>query len=197
LLNQFFVTTLETLINQALRLDTTSLHALNTFAGKIIRIEITGIDFNVTLFPDNQGIIILSEYEDEVDVRIKGAPFTLLRLLLQHDATFSNTANITVDGDINIAEELLLMLKGLDIDWEEQIAQRLGEGPTHKLATLFQKSQNYTTEQFKTLQQHTSEYLQEKVRHLPSRAEMDAFFESVKTLHDDVESLEQRVQRLL
>jgi len=197
LLNQFFVTTLETLINQALRLDPTSLHALNTFAGKIIRIEISGIDFNFTLFPDNQGIIILNEYEGEVDVRIKGAPFTLLRLLLQHDATFSNTPDVTVSGDMNIAQELLLMLKGLDIDWEEQIAQWLGEVPAHKLGTLFRESQNYTTERLNALQNHTSEYLQEKVHHLPSRAEIEPFFKSVETLRDDVERLEQRVQRLL
>ena len=197
MLNQFFVTTLETLINHALRLDPSSLHALSTFAGKIIRIEIKDIDFNFTLFPDHQGIIILNEYEGEVNVRIKGAPFTLLRLLLEHDATFSNTPEVTVTGDLNIAQELLLVLKGLDIDWEEQFAQWLGEIPARKLGTLFRESQNYTTEHLNTLQNQTSEYLQEKVRHLPSRVEIEQFFDEVETLRDDLERLEQRVQGLL
>lgn len=197
LLNQFLVTTVETLINQTLRLDPPSLQALGKLSGKIIRIELNDIDLNFVLFPDNQGIIILSDYKGEVDVCIKGAPFTLLRLLLEQETILVNSPDVTISGKINVAQQLLQILKELDIDWEEQLAKRLGDVFAHKLGTLFRQCQDYTNERMKTLQLNTSEYLQEEIRHLPSYAEIETFLNAVDTLRDDLERLEQRVQRLL
>lgn len=193
-MNQLFATTLETLLNQALRLDPTSLHALSKLSGKIIRIEISGMSF--TLFIDNQGITVLSDYDGEVDVRIGGAPFTLLRLLLQNEITLSNNPEVTINGEIGTAQQLLSILKGLDIDWEEQLAQGLGDIPAHQLSTLFRQCQNYTRERLNTLQLNMSEYLQEESGHLPGHAEIEVFLDAVDTLRDDVERLEQKVQRL-
>jgi ubiquinone biosynthesis protein UbiJ len=193
-LNQLFATTLETLLNQALRLDPTSLHALSKLSGKIIRIEISGMSF--TLFIDNQGITVLSDYDGEVDVRIGGAPFTLLRLLLQNEITLSNNPEVTINGEIGTAQQLLSILKGLDIDWEEQLAQGLGDIPAHQLSTLFRQCQNYTRERINTLQFNMSEYLQEESGHLPGNAEIEVFLDAVDTLRNDVERLEQKVQRL-
>jgi ubiquinone biosynthesis protein UbiJ len=193
-LNQLFATTLETLLNQALRLDPTSLHALSKLSGKIIRIEISGMSF--TLFIDNQGITVLSDYDGEVDVRIGGAPFTLLRLLLQNEITLSNNPEVTINGEIGTAQQLLSILKGLDIDWEEQLAQGLGDIPAHQLSTLFRQCQNYTRERINTLQLNMSEYLQEESGHLPGNAEIEVFLDAVDTLRNDVERLEQKVQRL-
>lgn len=193
-MNQLFATTLETLLNQALRLDPTSLHALSKLSGKIIRIEISGMSF--TLFIDNQGITVLSDYDGEVDVRIGGAPFTLLRLLLQNEITLSNNPEVTINGEIGTAQQLLSILKGLDIDWEEQLAQGLGDIPAHQLSTLFRQCQNYTRERINTLQLNMSEYLQEESGHLPGNAEIEVFLDAVDTLRNDVERLEQKVQRL-
>ncbi len=198
MLNQFFVTTLETIVNQALRLDPPSLHTLSKLSGKIIRLELSGLDLNFTLFPDNQSIVILSEYDGEVDVQIKGAPFTLLRLLLQRETVLlSNNPDVSVTGEISVAQQLLQLLNGLDIDWEERLAQGLGDVPAHKLGTVFQQCQNYTRERTNTLQHNVTEYLQEEIRHLPSRPEIENFLNAVDTLRDDFERLEQRVQRLL
>lgn len=194
-MNQLIATTLETLLNQALRWDQPSLQALNKLSGKIIRIESSGID--ISLFIENQGVIILSDYDGEVDVHISGAPVTLLGILLwQGEATLSNNPEVTISGEMNLAQQLLQLLKRLDIDWEEQLAQRLGDFPAHKLGTLFRQCQTYANTRFDNLQLNISEYLQEETRHLPSRAEMETFLNAVDTLRDDMERLEQRVQRL-
>ncbi len=195
-MNQLLATTLETLLNQALRLDPPSLHALSKLSGKIIRIELSGIGLNFTLFVDNQGVIVLSDYNGEMDARICGAPFTLLRLLLQRETTLSNNPDVTVNGEMGTAQQWLLMLKRLDIDWEEQVARWLGDVPAHKLGTQFRQCQDYASERLNTLQLNLSEYLQEEVRQMPNSAEIETFLNAVDTLRDDVERLEQRVQRL-
>ncbi|KHD11564.2 hypothetical protein PN36_02395 [Candidatus Thiomargarita nelsonii] len=192
ILNQLIAITLETLLNQALRWNPSN--SLQKLSGKIIRIESSGID--LTLFPDNQGIIVLSHYDGDVDVCISGAPFTLLRLLLQDEATLSNTPDVTITGKMSIAQHLFQLMKELDIDWEEQLAQRLGDMPAHKLATLFRQGKNYTNTRLDSLQHNISEYLQEETRHLPPRPEMEIFLNAVDTLRDDLERLEQRVRRL-
>jgi ubiquinone biosynthesis protein UbiJ len=197
LLNQILVTFLETLLNQALRLDPPSLQALNQLTGKIIRLQLTGIELNLTLFPDNQGIIILSHYEGEVDVHIQGAPFSLLRVFLQRETTLLNNSDIIIKGKISIAQQFSQILQGLDIDWEEQIAQQFGDIAAHKFGNLFRHCQAYSAERSEYLQLNLREYLQEEARYLPTGSEINLFLNAIDTVRDDVERLEQRVQRLI
>jgi ubiquinone biosynthesis protein UbiJ len=195
-LNQLIALTLETLLNQALRWETSSLEALNKLSGKIIRIEIQNIGLNLSLFPDNQGFIVLSDYQGEANVRISTNLFSLLQLLLQREASFSNNPDVTITGKISIAQDLFQFLKTLDIDWEEQAARWLGDIPAHKLGNLFRQCETYSNQGLKNLQLNISEYLQEESRQLPTRLEIENFLNGVDTLRDDLERLEQRVRRL-
>ena len=196
-MNQLIALTLETLLNQALRWEASSLDALNKLSGKIIRIEVKNIGINLSLFPDNQGFIILSDYKGETDVRISASLFSLLPLLLQREASLSNNPDVTITGKISIAQDLFQFLKALDIDWEEQAARYLGDAPAHKLGNVFRQCETYSSEGLHNLQLNISEYLQEESRQLPTRIEMEEFLNGVDTLRNDLERLEQRVQRLL
>ena len=196
-MNQLIALTLETLLNQALRWEASSLEALNKLSGKIISIEIKNIGLNLSLFPDNQGFIVLSDYEGEADVRISATIFSLLPLLLQREASLSNNPDVTITGKISIVQDLFQFLKALDIDWEEQAARYLGDAPAHKLGNVFRQCETYSSERLNNLQLNISEYLQEESRQLPTRIEMEDFLNGVDTLRNDLERLEQRVQRLL
>lgn len=195
-MNQFISKTLAKVLNHALYQNPPSLQLLNKLSGKIIRIELTHLEISLTLFPDVQGITVLSDYEGEVDVRITGAPFTLLRLLLQEQPLLANNPEVVIAGDMGIAQQLLELIKELNPDWEEQIAQWLGDIPAHYLTNSFQQAQEYTQDRFNTLQLNLSEYLQEEVHHLPNPMEMELFLDTIDTLRDDLERLEQRIQRL-
>jgi ubiquinone biosynthesis protein UbiJ len=193
----FLATALETVLNQALRLDPPSLQTLGTLAGKIIRIEVSSLNWQFNLFPDNQGIIILSEYHGEVNTQVRGAPFTLLRLLLQADSTLIDNPDVTVQGEVHIAQQLLTVLHGLQLDWEKHLARLLSEVPAHQFVRLLRKSREYTTAGFNTLQRQITSYLQEKTRHLPARAEVDSFFQEVGQLQEELDRLEQQVVNLM
>lgn len=192
----FLATALETVLNQALRLDPPSLQTLGTLTGKIIRIEVSTLNWQFNVFPDNQGIIILNEYHGDVNTQVRGAPFTLLRLLLQPDATLIDNPEVTVQGEVHIAQQLLTVLHGLQLDWETHLARGLSEVPTHQLARLLRKSQEYTTAGFNMLQRQITSYLQEKTRHLPARAEVDHFSKEIEQLQETVDRLERRVLQI-
>lgn len=191
----FLTTTVESVLNQALHLDPPSLQALGTLTGKIIRVELQGLNLQFNLFPDNQGIIILNQYHGEVNAQVHGAPFTLLRLLLQRDATLLDNPDVTVQGDVKIAQQLLTVLQNLHLNWEEQLT-RLGGIPAHQLARFMQKSQEYTVARLNTLQRHLLEYLQQETRHFPTRVEVNRFFHAITSLQNDVDQLAQRVRQL-
>ncbi len=195
-MNQVISKSLEKLLNHALHQYPPSSQLLNKLAGKMIGIELSGIDIYMTLFLDNQSITILNDYEGEVDVCISGAPFTLLHVLLQKQPNLANNPEITITGDISIAQPFLELLKELNIDWEEQAAQWFGDIPAHHLSHWFRQIQAYTQDRLNTLQMNLGEYLQEEAHHLPSSAEIDIFLNEVDTLRDDLERLEQRIERI-
>ena len=196
MINPISAKLLETLLNQALLLDPFSLQALSKLSNKIIRFELSGIELNFTLFPDEQGIIVFSDYEGEFDVCLVGMPFTFLRLLRQRNVILSDEPEITIKGEVSIAQNLLLIVQGLDIDWEGQLAKKLGHVPAHKLNSVFRWGKNSADKQFHTLQHKLSKSLQGKTGYLPSRAEIGLFSRTVDALHDDLEHIERRMQTL-
>jgi len=58
------------------------------------------------------------------------------------------------------------------------------------------KGTDYTQNRFTTLQNNTSEYLQEEARYLPTKYEINHFLNNVDTLRNDTERLTQRIARL-
>lgn len=195
-MNTFLATTLEKLLNQALHLDPNSLQALKPLIGKIVRVELAALELAFTLFPEQEGIVVLGNYEGDVNADVQAPPFTLLNLLLHRQATLTTYPDVLVSGDSQMAQQLLHILQGLEIDWEEQLAQRLGDVPAHSLNNFIQRSRHYVHERLTNLQSQVSDYLQEEARHLPAPAEMETFRIAVETLRDDVDRLEQRVRRL-
>lgn len=195
-MNTIFATALEKLLNQALYLDPNSLHALSKLAGKSVKVELTGLTLTFSFFPELEGIAVLGNYTGEVDAYVQSPPFTLLSLLLNSQGSFANYADVVVSGNIQVAQQLLHVLQGLDIDWEEQLAQRLGDIPAHSLGTLVRRGQHYVSDRLSHLQYYFSEYLQEESRHVPAPAEMESFLNGVDMLRDDVDRLAQRVTNL-
>ena len=187
---------LESLLNQTLRLDPLSLQALEKLSGKIIQIEIQGFGIILTLLPDAQGVVFLDDYQGEVDVLVSGAPFTLSRLLVQREAILDAHSGVTISGELHTAQQFLQILHHLNIDWEEHLSHWLGDIPAHTLGKYFRAFRDYTTQQAQSLHLHTSEYLQEESHLFPARLEVETFLEAIDILRDDVERLEQRIQRL-
>lgn len=196
ILNRFFTYFLEKSLNQVLRLDPLSLAALGKLSGKIITIELRGIDLHFSLFPDAQGIVILANYQGNTDVSVSSAPFTLLPLFFQQKSSLIHHPDITITGDIGILQQLSTIFKAMEIDWEAHWAKWIGGIPSHYLNQIWQQGQSYSYERLQTLQLNCTEYLQEEARHLPAPLEIEYFLSQIDTLRNDVERLTIRLQRL-
>jgi ubiquinone biosynthesis protein UbiJ len=90
----------------------------------------------------------------------------------------------------------MLILDGLDIDWEEHLSHLTGDIVAHKMGNLVRGIFSWGKQTTKILSQDAAEYLQEESRELPNRREVDAFLKNIDILRSDVDRLEMRVSRL-
>jgi ubiquinone biosynthesis protein UbiJ len=184
----------ETVLNHALYLAPQSLDKMASLSGKRIRIEVQ--DLNFTLLPSAQNILIFSSYKGDVDACIQGQPFSLLRLLLQTEANLASMPEVTIHGDLGVAQQLQKILQQLDIDWEEQFSKVLGDIPAHGVGSLLRKGHQHLRESIDSLHSNLEDYLQQETQQLPAATEVDHFLNATDHLRDDVARLEQRIQRL-
>jgi hypothetical protein len=93
----------ETVINRYLAQDPEMLDKLASFTGKVIKLEITGINKVLYLFPDNTGIRVRTEHEGPVDTVLRGTPISLFKMGL-----VSNAANLLLKGEVEISGDTRL-----------------------------------------------------------------------------------------
>jgi len=87
-------------------------------------------------------------------------------------------------------------LDELDIDWEEQLAGITGDMVAHQLGNTMRSAGNWLRQGRTTLEQDLGEYLQEELRVVPTRIEIENFIADVDQLRMDLERLEARIRRL-
>jgi len=198
-----FLSAVETAINAWLKLDEEALPRLTELDGKIIRLHITGLDFNLYFFPSASGIQILGNYPSEedggvVDATIHGSPMALIRL-----GTSSNAgetllkSDVEIDGDMHVAEKFSAILKDVDIDWEELLSKLVGDIIAHQAGQVARGASSWFTETVEAMKLNTGEYISEEAKLSPADAEIRDHLEQVDDVRMGVDRLEARINLLL
>lgn len=189
--------TLEQLLNQAIRLDPESPARLAPMHGQVIEIALVGLGFSLFMIPEPNGMQLLSAFEGEPDCTLRGTPLDLARMRGSHksaDQLFSGS--VVIEGDTRLAQHFGDFLSSLDIDWEEQLSRLTGDVIAHEVGNLARGFFNWGSKQSQIMEQNLQEYLQEELRLLPGRLEMEPYLSGVDQLRDDAERLEARITRL-
>jgi len=187
----------ELLLNRYLRLDPDALHRLEPMHGRVISLEVVGLGLRWYLVPGPAGVQVLSRFEGTPDCTLAGTPLDLAHMGSERnsaDQLFSGAVEIS--GDTELGHGFGKLLAGLDIDWEEQLSGLTGDLLAHRIGNLARGLLRWGSDSLAALQQDLPEYLQEEVRLLPGRYEVEEFLSEVDRLRDDLERLEQRVRRI-
>ncbi|MEO5702329.1 MAG: SCP2 sterol-binding domain-containing protein [Gammaproteobacteria bacterium] len=190
---------IEGALNRYLRLDPDVLPRLGGLDGKVIAVELEGLDWIWYLLPDATGIRVHNEYEGAPDARLRGTPWALLRLGTQKqdgNASALFSGDVEISGDMELGQRFKQILDEVDIDWEELLSKVVGDVLAHQAGNAARQAREWSTRTLETLGQNFSEYQQEEVRNLPAAHEMSEFLRAVDTLRDDVERMEQRMRRI-
>jgi ubiquinone biosynthesis protein UbiJ len=188
---------LESAFNRYLAMDPDAGARLQPLDGRTIALELRGFDLVVCLRVAAGRVSVLPEPDTEADTTLRGTPLGFARLGLGDDSTaplFSGDVSIT--GDVEAGQAFKAMLDELDIDWEEQLAGITGDMVAHQLGNAARSAGNWLRQGRTTLEQDLGEYLQEELRVVPTRIEIENFMADVDRLHMDLERLEARIRRL-
>ena len=185
--------------NRLLALDEISLQGCSEMQGYCIAIDITDLDFKLYCHPGNWGLRLgRNAPAREVDATISGRLMALLNLAAEDDKlSTSIQERVSFHGDVALAQKMQSLLAGLDIDWEEALAQRTGDVVAFQLHQRARRFGHWLQQSADSILQTSSEYLREEARLSPTQVEFDRFQSRLTELKHDVARAEARLQRLL
>ena len=189
---------IETVINRYLALDPELLDKLAQFDGKVIKLEMTGINKSFYMLPSERGMQVLTEYEGTADTVLRGTPVSLFKMGL-----VSNVANLLLKGEIEITGDTRLghqfknVFSQMDIDWSEPLADIVGDGLAYQIQQSGNKFGRWGKTTARSVSTSVSEYLQEESRDVVTDTELNIFNEAVDQLRDDVDRLQARINTFI
>lgn len=185
--------------NRLLAFDEAALAGCREMQGHCIAIEITDLDFKLYCHPGNWGIRLgRNAPAREVDATISGRLMALVNLASQDDkVSTSIQEQVSFNGNVSLAQKLQRILAGLDIDWEEALAQRTGDVVAVQLHQGLRRFGEWFRQSADSVLLTSSEYLREEARLSPTQVEFEAFQSSLTELRHDVARAEARLQRIL
>ncbi len=186
----------ESLLNRIIR-DSGALDHARALEGRVIAVEIKGIDLRRhATFRESQ-IHLLAESDREADVVISGTPFALVKLIrMGTDPAALRDGSVRIEGDGSAMLDLKALLAALDVDAEEELSQWVGDTLAHKLANGARAFGVWAKDVADSSLMGVAEGLVEESRLLPSPVEVEYFVKGVENLRDDVARLAQRIARL-
>ncbi len=184
-------------LNSYLRLDADTLQRLGALTGKVIAIELRGLDVVFYLLPHAAGIRVEGECAEVPDAWLSGAPLALARLgITRHEQGTLFGGDVEIRGDIELGQRFKAVLDGIDVDWEEHLSRMTGDVIAHQVGNVARGMREWGRNTLDTVSRDVAEYLHEESRDLPVRGEVDEFLAHIDILRSDVDRLEARVQRL-
>jgi ubiquinone biosynthesis accessory factor UbiJ len=187
----------EQALNRYLALDPEGAAAFDPLAGRIIAIEAKGFGTRITVIPGARGLQLFGAYDAELDCLIQGSPLALARLgMAERKEAQLVTGEVEIAGDTALAQAFSAALARLDVDWEEQLAQVIGDPFARQVGNRVREAEHWSRRTSASMTANLTEYLQEERRLLPTRYEVEAFLNQVDTVRDDVERLGVRIEHL-
>jgi len=190
-------TGLEVAINRVLQLDEDIQPRLKTLQGKVIAIDVRGLDVPLYLIPEANKLSVYGRFEGEPDTTLRGTPLGLMRMgLSKHadDALFAG--DVVISGDVELGQKFSEILEAMDIDWEEHLSHFTGDLVAHKMGNAVRSLFSWSQQTVGTLGQDVGEYLQEENEAVPNQDEAESFMSQVDVLRTDVDRMEARVRRM-
>jgi ubiquinone biosynthesis protein UbiJ len=184
-------------LNNYLALDPEAPEKLTAFDGKVICVDIRGLNRTIYLLINDNRISVVNTYDAEPDATIIGSPAALFKLGVHRDsAPLFFAGEVEIRGDTRLGRQFKLLLAEMEIDWEEHLSRLVGDIAAHRIAGLFRDLTNWSKTAADNFADDVGEYLQEESRDVVSGAEMEVFYQQVDRLRDDTERLEARIDRL-
>lgn len=194
-LEQALTASIETALNRYLSLDPDALARFTSLEGRIIAIQIKGLNKTISLFPSADGFMLLTDFDGDADATIIGTPMALAKMGMSKDPKdLLFSGEIEMVGDVAIANQFNRILSQLDIDWEEILAQNIGDIAAHKMGNVIRDVNQWFKRSTNSVCLDGGEYLQEETHLSPTNAELRKFTQQVDELREATDRLAAKIK---
>lgn len=197
---QTLASALEIAINKALTLSTANI-SLGKLTQKTLTVELTELGFPLSFTVcqvTNKPKIMVTALTEHSDCFINTSIKTLKELKAEQQITeLIKQEKLDLTGDIKVAQQFASVAENLDIDWQSELANHIGDIPTHKLMQLGKRISSAAQFTAKQIKADASEYLVHEKRLVVTRSQINQFNQQVSEVSNDVDALEQRISQLI
>ncbi len=183
-------------LNRYLALDSESKRRLLRLNNKVVTIELRGVGLTLQFIIAEEKIQLRWEDFLPADLTIKGTPLTFLHMHFvpeQRSRFFAE--DVTVEGNMELAQQVLALFDDLEIDWEEQLSHYVGDVAAHHLGRAARDAKTFSQRLRRTLLKNVNEYTHEEIALFPPTEALQDFFRDVDELRMDVDRLAVRLEQ--
>ena len=188
---------LEKLIEQFLRYNLHGTRALKPLSEKTLTVKLGELPFPLSFTVDNEKVHV-STSEAHYDCCLVTSVSTLIELQKEQQLTdLIRNDKLDIQGDLKVAQRFADIAQSLDIDWQSELAKRIGDIPAYKLGQLGRKivdKLNFASQQ---IQADASEWLVHEKRLIVTSTELLSFSHDVDVIEQQLPKLSQRIENLI
>jgi len=183
-------------LNRYINESSVAQDALESLNGNSMCIEVKGLGLVISLTADDGELVVAMPDSVDATVTIRGTVLNLFSLLGSTGAQALPKARVSLEGDAEVASGFWQLLQAARPDAEEELSRVVGDVLAHEIGKTVNSLDKYGRRVLSAFQMNATEYLQEEVKQLPPRVEIDGFFSSLERLRDDIERAGIRIKRL-
>lgn len=187
----------EALVNRALTLDPASVQRLASLEDLTLAIHATQPTAQLFVTFRNGKVHLGVVDAGFAAASLHGPLRGMLVLLRQQSLTSLHTQGIELRGNTAFVQQVQLLLRGLEIDWEFHLARFLGDIPTQALGNTARQARNFAASTAGRLREEATEFLHEETRLLVTPAELDQHYAKIAELALQIDRVQARIDRLL
>jgi ubiquinone biosynthesis protein UbiJ len=194
----FLTEQLERAANRALHYAPVTRLQLAKLKGKSLAIELQRPNFPLQMSVGRRALSFRSHWEHPADVTIRGPAIALLRQIGRADTSPADLMQlgIEVEGDQQLAQQFLTILKDLDLDLESALGDLIGDMAAHQISEVARAGFSWLRSTAKTVLAQSRQLVAEERQWVLTPREFKRFQDDIDELREDTDRLQARMQRL-
>ena len=188
---------LEKAINHLLKLDPDTLSRLNKLQGRVVKVTVTDWRMDCYILIQEQGVRLTGDWPGLVDTTISGKLAGLIRV--GYSGASGPTLfdqGIEITGDTDLGETIRDILRRVDIDGEEYLSRFLGDAAAHEITWRTKRVVDFGLQTCRGISENIREFCQDEAQYLPTRAQVEDFYQRIARLREDVDRASALMSRL-
>lgn len=194
----FLTEQLERAANRALYYAPVTRLQLTKLKGKSLAIELQRPNFPLLMAVGKRSLSFQSQWEGAADVTIRGPALALLRQIGSEETSPADlmALGIEIEGDQQLAQQFLQVIKDLDLDLESALGDLIGDMAAHQIAEVAKVGFGWLRTTAKAVLNQSRQLIAEEHQWVLTPREYQRFRSDVEDLREDTDRLQARLQRL-